>query len=49
MRGAKHAPLLERKRLDHVDVANERWRVSRGSKYRKQEKIDETDDDEIEL
>ncbi|OAX38431.1 tRNA pseudouridine synthase [Rhizopogon vinicolor AM-OR11-026] len=41
-RGAKYVPLLERKRLDHVEVANERWRVGRGSKYRKQEKIDET-------
>jgi tRNA pseudouridine38/39 synthase len=46
-RGAKYVPLLERKRLDHVEVANERWRVGRGSKCRK-EKQDETLDDENE-
>ncbi|KAG2123435.1 pseudouridine synthase [Suillus clintonianus] len=46
-RGAKYVPLLERKRLDHVDVANERWRIGRGSKYSKQ-KQDETLDDGIE-
>ncbi|KAG0700495.1 pseudouridine synthase [Suillus ampliporus] len=46
-RGAKYVPLLERKRLDHVDVANERWRIGRGSKYSKQ-KQDETADDGIE-
>lgn len=46
-RGAKYVPLLERKRLDHVDVANERWRIGRGSKYHNQEQ-DETLDDEIE-
>ncbi|KAG2159102.1 pseudouridine synthase [Suillus bovinus] len=43
-RSAKYTPLLERKRLDHVDVANERWRIGRGSKYSKQK----TPDDEIE-
>ncbi|KIK42121.1 hypothetical protein CY34DRAFT_24061 [Suillus luteus UH-Slu-Lm8-n1] len=43
-RGAKYTPLLERKRLDHVDVANERWRIGRGSKYNKQK----TPDDGIE-
>ncbi|KIK41169.1 hypothetical protein CY34DRAFT_85886 [Suillus luteus UH-Slu-Lm8-n1] len=31
-RSAKYTPLLDRKRLDHVDVANERWRIGRGSK-----------------
>ncbi|KAG1744461.1 pseudouridine synthase [Suillus lakei] len=46
-RGAKYVPLLERKRLDHVDVANERWRIGRGSKSSKQ-KQDETLDDGIE-
>ncbi|KAG1740143.1 pseudouridine synthase [Suillus paluster] len=46
-RGAKYMPLLERKRLDHVDVANERWRIGRGSKYNLQ-KQDETADDGIE-
>jgi tRNA pseudouridine38/39 synthase len=46
-RGAKYVPLLERKRLDHVEVANERWRMGRGSKYRKQTQ-DETLDDENE-
>jgi tRNA pseudouridine38/39 synthase len=35
-RSAKYTPLLERKRLDHVDVANERWRIGRGSKQSKQ-------------
>jgi tRNA pseudouridine38/39 synthase len=35
-RSAKYTPLLERKRLDHVDVANERWRIGRGSKQGKQ-------------
>ncbi|KAG1865893.1 pseudouridine synthase [Suillus subalutaceus] len=43
-RSAKYTPLLERKRLDHVDVANERWRIGRGSKYSKQK----TPDDGIE-
>jgi tRNA pseudouridine38/39 synthase len=43
-RSAKYIPLLERKRLDHVDVANERWRIGRGSKYSKQK----TPDDGIE-
>ncbi|KAG2043744.1 pseudouridine synthase, partial [Suillus americanus] len=43
-RSAKYMPLLERKRLDHVDVANERWRIGRGSKYSKEK----TPDDGIE-
>ncbi|KAG2138001.1 hypothetical protein DEU56DRAFT_912632 [Suillus clintonianus] len=34
-RGAKYVPLLERKRLDHVNVA-ERCRIWRGSKYSKE-------------
>ncbi|KAF9228073.1 pseudouridine synthase [Gyrodon lividus] len=36
-RGVKYVPLLSRKRLDHVDVANERWRNGKGS--RRSEKI----------
>lgn len=44
-RSAKYMPLLERKRLDHVDVANERWRIGRGSKYSAKQK---TPDDGIE-
>ncbi|KAJ2912764.1 hypothetical protein MD484_g7649, partial [Candolleomyces efflorescens] len=32
----KYAPVLERKRLDHVDVANERWRLGKG--FRKSER-----------
>ncbi|KAG2344626.1 tRNA pseudouridine synthase [Suillus weaverae] len=40
-RSAKYVPLLERKRLDHVDVANERWRIGRGSKYSKQKTLDD--------
>ncbi|KIK94175.1 hypothetical protein PAXRUDRAFT_828258 [Paxillus rubicundulus Ve08.2h10] len=37
-RGVKYIPLLSRKRLDHVDVANERWRNGKGS--RRGEKTD---------
>ncbi|KAG1775634.1 pseudouridine synthase [Suillus placidus] len=40
-RSAKYVPLLERKRLDHVDVANERWRIGRGSKYSKPKTLDD--------
>ncbi|KAG2055641.1 pseudouridine synthase [Suillus hirtellus] len=40
-RSARYIPLLERKRLDHVDVANERWRIGRGSKYSKQKTPDD--------
>ncbi|KAG2109288.1 pseudouridine synthase [Suillus discolor] len=40
-RNARYIPLLERKRLDHVDVANERWRIGRGSKYSKQKTSDD--------
>jgi tRNA pseudouridine38/39 synthase len=32
----KYPPVLERKRLDHVDVANERWRLGKG--FRKSER-----------
>ncbi|KIN96635.1 hypothetical protein M404DRAFT_1006657 [Pisolithus tinctorius Marx 270] len=31
-RGAKYVPLLSRKRLDHVDVANARWKNGKGSR-----------------
>ncbi|KAF8841025.1 tRNA pseudouridine synthase [Paxillus ammoniavirescens] len=37
-RGVKYIPLVSRKRLDHVDVANERWRNGKGS--RRGEKTD---------
>lgn len=32
-RGVKYVPLLSRKRLDHVDVANARWKNGKGSRY----------------
>ncbi|KAF9238321.1 pseudouridine synthase [Melanogaster broomeanus] len=31
-RGVKYVPLLSRKRLDHVQVVNERWRNGKGSR-----------------
>lgn len=31
-RGAKYVPIVLRKRLDHVKVANERWRTGKGSR-----------------
>ena len=31
-RGVKYVPLISRKRLDHVTVANERWRNGKGSR-----------------
>jgi tRNA pseudouridine38/39 synthase len=37
----RYVPLLERKRLDHVDVTNERWRIGRRSKYNKQKTPDD--------
>ncbi|KAI6013075.1 pseudouridine synthase [Pisolithus microcarpus] len=32
-RGVKYVPLLSRKRLDHVDVANARWKNGKGSRH----------------
>lgn len=31
-RGVKYVPIVQRKRLDHVDVANARWRTGKGSR-----------------
>ncbi|KAG9311075.1 pseudouridine synthase [Chiua virens] len=31
-RGVKYVPILQRKRLDHVEVANARWRTGKGSR-----------------
>lgn len=31
-RGAKYVPIILRKRLDHVEVANARWRTGKGSR-----------------
>jgi tRNA pseudouridine38/39 synthase len=36
-------PFLKRKRLDHANVANDRWEIGRANTYRKQ-KQDETPD-----
>ncbi|KAG6334392.1 hypothetical protein ID866_4694 [Astraeus odoratus] len=41
-RGVKYVPLLSRKRLDHVDVVNERWRNGKGSRRGEARKIRET-------
>ena len=43
-RGVKYAPLLSRKRLDHVTVANERWRNGKGSRRVETQKTGVTDD-----
>lgn len=38
-RGVKYVPLLSRKRLDHVDVANARWRNGKGSRHENREAL----------
>ncbi|KAH7924352.1 tRNA pseudouridine synthase [Leucogyrophana mollusca] len=44
-RGAKYVPVLLRKRLDHVEVANERWRSGKGG--RREEKKTAMKDDAV--
>ncbi|KAH7882178.1 pseudouridine synthase [Phlebopus sp. FC_14] len=46
-RAAKYVPLLSRQRLDHVEVANERWRNGKGSRRgERPDKHPREDDDE---
>ena len=39
-RGVKYVPIVLRKRLDHVEIANARWRTGKGS--RRTERVDAT-------
>ncbi|KAJ7280206.1 pseudouridine synthase [Mycena rebaudengoi] len=43
-RQPRYVPLLDRKRSDHYEVTNERWRVGRGAKQAERRKIAEEDD-----
>ncbi|KAI6113889.1 pseudouridine synthase [Pisolithus croceorrhizus] len=41
-RGVKYVPLLSRKRLDHVDVANARWKNGKGSRLENRKALTST-------
>ncbi|KAG6811375.1 hypothetical protein H0H92_007760 [Tricholoma furcatifolium] len=43
----KYTPLLQRKRLDHVDVTNERWRVGKGFRRNERKKAAEAGADDL--
>ncbi|PPQ65028.1 hypothetical protein CVT24_008176 [Panaeolus cyanescens] len=44
-RSLKHVPLMQRKRLDTVEVMNERWRLGKGSRRDEKKKGADVEDD----
>ncbi|PPQ76752.1 hypothetical protein CVT26_000143 [Gymnopilus dilepis] len=43
-RNLKYVPLLERKRLDTVEVMNERWRLGKGMRKEERRRVEQEDD-----